>query len=195
MLPDSRLCGVTQSADPTVIGRRGDFLVDTELGGSALNDATAGLQVQRWTARYESGQVLISAEQVAESVLLTVPDVQRLSLAFDQNMRPALAYETSASAYLYWYDSQAAAQVTTEFAGARDVSILLDDKRPSQSSQSDILFVYLRNRSLCYRQQRDRFLVEYVLHDHIPDGMTLNNVFMATNLRLQFVVTYEVLNG
>jgi hypothetical protein len=87
-----------------------------------------------------------------------------LSLAFDQNCRPVIAYVEAGTIKLYWFDTQAAAQTTTAFDGLGTSPMLcLDDKRTEAATSSDVLLAYLRDGYAYYRQQRDRYGIEYTL--------------------------------
>lgn len=163
-------------------------LQDFEPGGVGLSDASAGLFVKLWRLRCINGNdLLISADGVAETVLLSRPGtVTELSLAFDQNMRPAVAFVEDGAAKLYWYDSLAEDfTITTLAAGVANPRVTMDDKRATQLAANDIILGYLRSGSLYFRAQRDRYTVEYLLTASPPDG-ALRRISMNNRLRLQF---------
>lgn len=168
---------------------RSNLLVDYELGGVALNDASQGLQVQVWKAFVQGGNVCV-APQPANSpviVLFAADDVTELSLAFDQLMHPTVAFVQAGVCKLYWFDSLAAAQVVTSFPGATTPMLCLDDKRPLQvlAGVVDVLFFYVLGSNLCYRQQRDRFTIERVLSALPPGSSVITSVGMGVNGRVQ----------
>lgn len=169
---------------------RVDFSVDYELGGIALNDPSQGLQYQVWVAYVRDGTIYARPEDGgAETAITSDTNITEVSLSFDQNMRPTLAYVANGVTKLYWYDTQIGGPTTTTFAGAFSPFLTLDDKRESQLGTSDLLFFYLRDGSLYYRQQRDRFGVEYQLATGIPVSVDrIVRVGMGTNLRLQVVI-------
>lgn len=161
--------------------------VDYETGGIALNDASAGLLHQVWRARIiEKTEILLDAELVDESVIATGINITEVSLSFDRNMNVVLAYVENGVARLYWYDSVLAAMTTTTFAGVVTPRVALDDKRNSQSAISDVIFAYLKDGDLYYRQQRDRYLVEYLLASDV-DSPGLIKIGMNRQLRMQFM--------
>ena len=163
---------------------RPSLLVDYELGGAALNDPTLGLQVRTWQAWYDGTSVRCSPDTgTPETVLFSKPGITELSLTFDQNMRAAVAYVIAGYTYLWWYDSVPGSMVHTQFAGANSPLLSLDDKRLSQTGNSDILFVYLRDGKIYYRQQRDRFGVEYLLSAAPSWGNRINRIGMMDNGR------------
>lgn len=165
-------------------------IIDYELGGVALNDTNEGLRYQTWTIRVDGDDILISAPEVAETVLFTAAGTSQVSLAFDQNMRPAVAFVQNGVAKLRWYDTLAAAQVITEFADAVTPRVCLDDKRETQTGTSDIILAYVRDGDLYFRAQRDRFGVEYLLKADV--GGTLVKVGMMRNNRLGFEISPTV---
>lgn len=188
MLPDGVLS--TDAVIGNFIGGRAAANVsnylDYEDGGVALNDPSQGLLYQVWKARLTvSGDVMISAPNTPETLLYSGADITEISLTFDQNMRPALAFVQNDIAKLRWYDTLVSAQVVTEFdADVITPRVFLDDKRALESLISDIILVYSRGGSLYYRQQRDRFLNEYLLAaDIAPKG--IRKVGMNSKLRLQ----------
>lgn len=138
--------------------------VDYELGGIGISDPSQGLQVQVWKLEYTSNRVMVSAANTPRKVLFSSPDVKEISLAFDQNMRPFVAYIEGDQAKFWWYDTSVGHEVFTDLpAGSTSPKACLDDKRAMETALSDIILAYIRDRGLRYRLQRDRFLVEYTL--------------------------------
>jgi len=163
-------------------------LLDYEEGGIALNDASQGLQVQTWLLRLDDGGLFyIYPEDGEETLLFTEELALSCSLAFDQNMRPVVAYETAEDSRLRWFDTVANGIVTTTYAGARNPRLSMDDKRElaTQLGTNDVIFAYLIGNSLRYRQQRDRYLVEYDLGESTR-FRRLNNIGMGVNNRFNF---------
>lgn len=188
-LPDDSLS--TDRWPSTVFGARALAVtrrVDYEDGGIALNDPSRGLLYQRWRARLIGDDVIIDASEVEETVLFSGSDITEISFTFDQNMRPALAFVQNGVAKLRWFDSVIGQQVITEFPGAITPRVVLDDKRATQSAASDIIFAYVRDGALYYRQQRDRFTIERLLDQGPHKGLI--KIGMGRNLRLQFVMEY-----
>lgn len=159
-------------------------LVDHEMGGVAIGDASQGLRVKLWTVDVHEGMVRVHDGGEQSEPLFPADGIERLGLAFDQNMRPFVAYMQEGVARFFWYDTLAQAFATGEIPGARDVCCCLDDKRELQAQSSDIILAYLRGDKLCYRQQRDRYGIEYVLKDGV--GGELRRVGMNTANALQF---------
>ena len=169
---------------------RPSALVDYELGGRALNDASEGLQVHRWIAEYDpsNGHVSVSAPGYPQTTIFTALNVTELSLAFDQNMRPFVAFVQAGQAKFFWFDTVLGETRISDLpADAKTPQCCLDDKRDTQTSQgaNDIILAYLRGTGLYYRQQRDRYEVEYLLTAAAP-GKKLLRIGMNQGRRLQF---------
>lgn len=156
-------------------------------GPVALSDGSAGLAVRMWRLRALPGGLHLGPEDGAESLLLAVPGaISECSLAFDQLGRPSAAFVEDGVPKLYWYDTQVASFVTTTLAaGTVNPRITLDDPRATQSANSDIILAYVRAGALYYRQQRDRFLTEYLLANAVT---SLEHVSISSAGRLQFIL-------
>lgn len=190
MIPEARLSVKPAPSDYLDRTERPNPLVDYEMGGVALRDPSAGLRVRLWTARYDAGtgDVLLSAQGVAETVAFTRAGITELSLAFDQNMNPFIAFVQGGQAKFWWYDPTVPGQVFSEslLGNAITPRCTLDDKRPGQAGASDIILAYVRNGNLYYRQQRDRYLIERLLLSSVSGG--LRWVGMSKGNRLQFEI-------
>lgn len=168
---------------------RADKLVDYELGGVALNDASQGLQVRQWRVFVQAGDVCVAPhpEGAPVTVLFSAAGVTELSLAFDQLMHPTVAFVQNDVVKLYWFDATVAQQVTTSYPGASSPMLCHDDKRSIQvtAGVSDVLFFYVDSGGLYYRQQRDRFGVARLLAALPPGSSVITGVGMGTNGRVQ----------
>lgn len=187
MLPQNRastlpIPGLSQPGDDA----RSVLLVDQELGGVAINDASQGLSVQLWTISYAGVNVTLTSQSGSSSVLFSAAAITELALSFDQNMRPTVAYRQGGNVFLRWWDTTEAAYVVTDFGPGFSPRLCLDDRRPSQIGNSDVIFAYIRSGALYYRQQRDRYEVERMLRNELPPSTRLKSVGMNRNWRLQF---------
>lgn len=162
--------------------------IDFEDGGVAVQDTSQGLSGYTWTCFIRGLDIVLQRVGQPEAVLFQTSGVEEVGLAFDQNMRPAVAVKKAdGTLLLRWYDSQVQQYVQTPFGTGRCPRLTLDDKRIEMALTSDILFAYIReDGALCYRQQRDRFNTERVLSTGVPDVIRLKNVGMGTNWRIQF---------
>lgn len=163
---------------------RVNTLYDYERGGVALNDASEGLLGYDWKVWVEGDDILLArAPYDSPTTLFTAAGTTWVSLAFDQNMRPNVAYMQAGACKLWWYDTTIPGATTTTFADCTSPMLCMDDKRQGADSYNDVLFVYVRAGSIRYRQQRDRYGTERTLIA-VPDG-TILQVGMAQNLRVQ----------
>jgi hypothetical protein len=176
-------------AAPDNIGS--SFFVDYERGGADIGNASLGLDLLDWQCKYNptTGDVFINPVGELDALYITIPGASEMAFAFDQSMRPVLAYMVGTTGKLRWYDTVTAGYVITDFAGIRSPRLSLDDKRPSQLANSDVIFAYIKaNGDLCYRQQRDRYETERVLHTGVDPANRIVAVGMAGNLRMHFEI-------
>lgn len=165
-------------------------VVDYERGGIGLNDPSQGINVRNWTADLDGNEVRVypSDNEGAAVVLFSDAGISQLSLAFDQNMRPAVAYVAFNQAKLYWYDTALGA-VTTTILGpdVRSPMLSMDDKRDfaSTANTNDILLFYIRSNRRCYRQQRERFQTEHTLAWFEGTKLSINKAGMNVGNRMQ----------
>jgi hypothetical protein len=174
---------------PDAIGRP-SRIEDYELGGIALNDASQGLQVQNWRLQLVGTEIRVAPEPyTSETVLITAAGITQCSLAFDQNMNPAVAYMQFNQAKLYWFDSVPGEMVTTTLASdVRSPFLSMDDKRDKSNTRNDVLLFYIRSNRLCYRQQRDRFNTERTLAWFDGNLLSIRKAGMNDGLRMQIEV-------
>lgn len=185
MIPDDRL-----SSQPVIapfVGaklRRSTKTLDFEDGGIALNDPSEGNQYQVWRGRLIGNDVVLDAPEADPVIVYSGENITEISFSFDQNMRPVVAFQQDGISKLFWFDSVAGQQVVTEYEGALSPKVVLDDKRATQTNNSDVIFGYIREENLYYRQQRDRFLIERLLAP--APRARLEKIGLNTKLRLQF---------
>ena len=197
MLPDNTLA--SQSVESFLLSpdniNRINRKVDFEIGPIALNDVTSGVMFQNWKAWIEDNgtKVFCAPESNLANKTLLVTDVgiSEISLTFDQLARPQLAYMAGTMCKLWWYNSETASQVTTEFPGVVSPMVSLDDKRQSSTGASDIIFAYCKAGNLYYRQQRDRYLIERDLGPTPFGSNRISSMGMGSNYR--FVFTFAKL--
>ena len=160
-------------------------LIDYELGGIAVSDASQGLMVKSWRMRWVAGDFILDAPAVAPAVVLSKPNVSNFSFTFDQNMKVFITWTDDQGCWYWWYDTTLPGYRTVQMASdVQTPKCSLDDKRLNQISISDIILAYMRNGSLYYRQQRDRFGTERLLKDNV--GGYLRRVGMNQVWRFQF---------
>lgn len=162
-------------------------LYDMERGGVALNDPSEGINGYDWKVWAEINVIKIARAPYDNptTVITTAAAIYWISLAFDQNMRPTIAYMESNKCMLYWYDTVTASPKFSAFADCTSPMLCMDDKRDGADSYNDVLFFYLRAGRLWYRMQRDRYNVEYDLGEVPTWANRIDQVGMSTNGRLQ----------
>lgn len=166
-------------------------IVDFERGGAAVGDASQGLDVKTWRMRVlGDGEVRLGDEPFDyDQVLFTDAQITELSFAFDQNMRPTVAYVASGQAKLYWFDPNANAFVVSNLAAdVRSPVLTLDDKRPIAGTLNDILLFYFRGATLYHRLQRERYQVEYALKTFSSPDVWITRAGMGRGLRMQIEI-------
>ncbi len=164
---------------------------DLELGGTALNDPSFGLQVKDWKFFYSALEDVVVAPAAggAGTALCNRLGVTEVSGAFDQNMNPAVAFVDGTGAWLWFFDTTLNDYTFLELpAGVRTPFLTMDDKRPTANTYNDILLFYVLNTNLCYRQQRNRFQVERVLYSFNGPQVDILRVGMNKGLRVQIEV-------
>lgn len=205
-LPDGVLSSETIDA-PFIGGRALPVrdIVDYETGGIGIQDTSEGLMYQTWRARILNNKtdIVVDAENVPATTLISGTNITEVSLSFDQNMRPVIAYVENGTPKLYWYDSTIPGQTTTDYPGIITPRVSLDDKRELQSQISDVIFAYIRfhegRNRLFYRQQRDRYTIEYDPLEGLPGPIqfdyrnmidasgALIKIGMNRQMRMQFM--------
>lgn len=186
MIPDGVLATVDHSA-PFLPPRDAypQALVDFELGGVGISDASQGLMKKGWRCQWVDGDFVLDAAGVSPTVVYSRDNVQELSFTFDQNMKPFLTWVDDAGAFYRWYDATVPGyQVIALPSGVVSPKCSLDDKRFLQGSISDILLTYVRAGSLYYLQQRDRFDTEYLLKADVSGY--IRRFGMNTQLSMQW---------
>lgn len=167
-----------------------DGLTDQHYGGRALADPSAGITYQVWTASISGTDINLSAPSVPEFTVLSGVAAAWVALAFDQNAREFIAYADGlGNASYYWYDSTIPGFRTSALVGpVFRVFAALDDSRPVESANSDILLAYERSGTLYLRAQRDRYGTEYNLGPvpGISNDIVLAQIGMNLKWRFQF---------
>jgi len=175
------------------------LITSYQLGGIGLSDASQGLQVQTWTLTIAGpltlNDMVISSPNTPATVLLSKPNVTSISLAFDQNMKPCIAYVSQGNAYFWWYDTTIPGYTIIALpAGTTTPQCTFDDKRKVSINigKSDIILCYLLNNDLYMRQERDRFTIDYVLRVSVGNDIpnpSLLKIGMNNIGRLEFTIT------
>ena len=165
-----------------------------ESGGVAVQDPSKGLLSDFWHLKVVNGRFMLSKEidrdneTVPVEVLFDI-NTSEVDFTFDQSMRLCICYLSDGDTYLYYYDTVSGGYTTRKFEGVSNPRVSLDDKRDFNLINSDILFAYIRDGSLYYRQQRERYDVEHLL-GKVPKNGFLRKIGMCTDNRFRFNVIY-----
>lgn len=167
---------------------------DWELGGTALNYPNDGLRIQEWTLEYYNNKVYVSsAIQEGRTLLFEMAGLVEISLAFDPNMTPFVAYmkevggDVGQESWYWWYDATVPGYVHVKLPDySYYPKCCLDDKRPLAQSiqQQHVILSYMRGNSLYVREQVDRFATEILMWTGFR--ARLNKVGMNIHNRLQW---------
>lgn len=205
MLPERQIVGEYASSEPLYApfippdNRVTSTLEDWERGGVALEDASQGLDVKDWKLWVDGREVYLQPEDGPAQVIFVGEDISEVSLAFDQAMRYTVAYMQHDKVHLRWYDTIVDEYVIDEFPGMRCPRVGTDEKRTNYVADSDIIFAYIKPGnpfdSLCFRAQRDRFGIEYVIREELFPGCILRNIGMNIRWRFQFELAISVEAG
>lgn len=136
------------------------------MGPNGYRDTSQGLASQPWTGSYDGFNLTLTAQNGAAITPIQASDVIWFDFCFDQSANPVVAYaDQTKTAYFYWFDSAIPGFTTTQLPAGTDPwpFCQLDDTRPAEVANSDIIITYTRYSYLYFRAQRDRFGVEYSL--------------------------------
>lgn len=194
MIPDNRFSSINLPAS-TDLPPQLNIMHRQTFGPIHLQDPSKGFFYQIWNIRAEDFSVYVSAPNYSEALVFTRIDrVRNVSLAFDTNANPCIAFESGGNSWFYWYDPVPNAYVFLDLGSASYPYAVLDDGRESSQNTRDVILAYIRDGYIFYRQLRDRFTIEYT--PTIGDtGLAatadiLYFIGMQDNYRLQFVYGY-----
>lgn len=159
---------------------------DSELGGVGIQDTSEGRLFQFWNAEIvnDSQDIIIYAPNTPAFVKYSGQEITEVSLSFDQLMRPTLSFVEQGVPKLLWFDSLAGQEVVDDYpTDYKNPRVSLDDPI-GESADSDILFFYMRGQDIFYRQQRDRYTIEYTYAQNV--GLRrLHKIGMTSGRRFQ----------
>lgn len=133
-------------------------------GGIDIGDGSQGREVQFWTCSYDGTDINVVPEVTGSSFALPVADVLSCCLAFDSNMAVAICYTKADGGYLYYFNSLSSTFQTLFLADVSSCRVAVDKTAPFFDAQSDVIFAYIdASDILHWRQQRDRYAIEYTV--------------------------------
>lgn len=169
---------------------RPHFMLDKELGGIGINDPSEGINTHVWEAYLDDEGFIALRLGDTPVQWWSAPTARELTFTFDQNMNPVVAWMAADVLYYRWYDTLAAAYTLSTLTGCHSPFLTHDDKRPEsvQIGSTDILLFYIKGSTLCYRVQRDRYLVERVLATFIGPRLWIRRCGMNEQFRMQIEI-------
>lgn len=146
-----------------------------DFGGVALADASQGIFDYLWkswtdgTTIYtqNKGHKETGAGAGSPTQLLTGQNITEVSLTFDQNARPVIAYVENGDAKLRWFDPKSGGYTTTDLPNARSPRVSLDDKRRERVGQSDVILSFIEGETLYAATQRERYTDRITIADDV----------------------------
>ena len=193
MLPDDKLI-LTEKGMLHPKSEKRNPKISYELGGVGFSDPSEPFKY-KWKAYVEGKRVMAQREGLEPQKIRDVEGrVNEVSLTFDQNMRPTLAYVEEGVSKLYWYDTAIQGMRTSVF-DVYNPRISLDDTRKFNIGDSDIIFGYIsKDNKVKYRLQRERFSIEHDLEfdrGGFEGGLVLNDIGMGVDNRFVFSVGFK----
>ena len=162
-------------------------------GGTEIGNNSAGRDIQDWQVYYQQGIIHIKPSSGDVVFTLSVNNVLSVSLAFDTAMRIVLTWTTPLGAKLYFYDTLTLDYIIVDYDEVTSSRVTVDKIDTWYNSSSDVLFLYIKNNNLYYRQQRDRYEIEYLIGEangYIKRaGLTKLNRFQIDISEVQYAQT------
>jgi len=181
-----------------------DYLTAHTLGPIAVADPSRGLVARVWKAWTPDGfAVWLAGANGAgdawtdERLLFEItdggPPIVELDVAFEQNGQPVVCLERptgtggAPEVWIWFFDPTVPGMVLRNFGPGRTPRALLD--RPMEVADSDVLVFYVADHlgKIAYRQQRDRYVVEYETPVAADENTFVEDVAKAVDRRLHVI--------
>ena len=175
------------------------FTTDVQLGGIGLSNGNSGLEYQFWYLEVvnpgeSNSYIAVSAPNTPWTTIVTTSGITWARLAFDQNMHPTISFMDNTGNHLFWWDPTIPGNAILNLPSyATYPCVTMDDKRNTSTllGSNDIILGYVGNNDLMYRQERDRYGIEYTLYSNVNTLVAnpfLNKIGMDVNYKLQFQI-------
>lgn len=193
MLPDNELI-LTEKGMRLPKSEKRNPKISYELGGVGFSDPSEPFTYE-WKSYVDGNRIMAQREGLEPQKIKDVEGrVNEVSLTFDQNMRPTLAYVEEGVSKLYWYDT-AIQDMRVSIFDVKNPRVSLDDTRKFNIADSDIIFGYIsKDNKVKYRLQRERFSIEHDLEfdrGGFEGGIVLNDIGMGVDNRFVFSVGFK----
>lgn len=161
---------ITRRPDAISLDYRTAYSLGPEAIGTVAPDARE--YTVRWRVRADdANNVWIARESgggfAAETLLFAYTGalIEELDFAFDQNASPVVCAERAGQLFIYFFDPTVPGFTFASFGAGRTPRCVLDTTLAS--AESDVLVFYMRDAAgaLAFRQQRDRYQVEFLAPD------------------------------
>ena len=162
-----------------------DPLTQRVWGGTALNNGANGRLVQLWQVSYSDPVISVGLPASTPAFTLSRPGLTSVSLAFDQNMAPVLAWQTSAGTTIYFFNGTTYEELLVP--GTTSSRAVVDDLRAFNAANSDIIVAYTRAGSVWYRQQRDNYAIERLIGSTSTAQLIRLGTNVAGRLQLELI--------
>lgn len=174
---------------------------DVKIGPVNLSESNGRLDSRYWLVYQLADKVVIRGAiddntwSEPTELFTELATITAISLSFDNLGRPVLAYQKNGGVYLWFYDSQLgdATIKTISTVGLTPV-VDFDIKEDTSSVDADIMLYYVKEDSIYYRLQRDRFDVEYYTGVSEPN-VKLRRAGVTSDNRFQVEYTYDDLRN
>jgi len=167
-------------------GSRVSRTKDFEYGGIHYRDASLGLLHTIWIAEVVGNDVRVYNKQTDETYYVySGTDITEISFGMDTAANPVIAVVDRGTCFIRWFDYSQQNYIVSTFYNIRNPCIGMDDKYNYITSNSSVIFAYVKDNKLYFRDQRDRFEVEYWLRD-LTSNIKLIKVGMSEGRRFQF---------
>ncbi len=135
----------------------------SSLGSKEINDVSTDLDTHVWLGYVKGEEFYIRREDLAEEhMLFTYSGIEQVDFTFDQTMRPVAVFVSQGLPYIYSF-RDTKFEITGLDTSINFPRLDLDSKKLTTLSDSDIILGYVNEGKLCYRMQRDRYTIEYVI--------------------------------
>ncbi|AXH72060.1 MAG: tail fiber protein [Podoviridae sp. ctda_1] len=172
--------------------QRNNPLVDWEMGGAVLNTPLPDRYTHNWRLWSDGTSVFINRDDLSDTqTIFSGAGITSVSLAFDQVMRPHVAYmEQGQAKFRYWDTIDNAFKVMLLPVDAKYPRCASDDKREFFLGLDDVFVAYMKEDNLFIRFQRDRFAQEILFAPSTGKKM-LVQIGMNNQNRVQFRLSKE----
>lgn len=140
-------------------------LVDRVWGGETLYDGAPGRHIKLWVAEWALDVVSIRPDGGTVEWTCPAPGATQISIAFDNNMNPVVAYQASGQSMLDYFSTLSSDRDTLIIPGTTSCMVRVDDDRRTFNSSSDVIFAYTTGSECFWRTQRDRYEVSRKVGD------------------------------